>query len=81
MANTFKSESNLKAVMTFADSDTRTISVPNPQNFTDEDETEVRGYLNGFGAILIGDKTGSAFASVKTAYIEEVNTTTLDLSS
>lgn len=69
----------LKAVFVYADDDTKTITVPNCNNYTSSQANDVRTKLNAFGAITIGDKTGAAFESVKTAYIENTFTTKLDL--
>lgn len=81
MANTTKQTRELKAVLSYADSDTRTISVPNARTWKATDASTVRTRLNSFGAITIGDKTGAEFSSVKTAYIEDKTTVTLDLST
>lgn len=78
MANTTISTRTLKANLIFADNDTRLISLNNPRPGIQNQVENVREKLNEFGAINIGDKTGAAFTSVRTAYIDEITTTTLD---
>lgn len=79
MANKVTRSREMKANLIYADADTRLISIPNCGTYTASQAATVRNALNTFGAITIGDKTGAAFSSVKTAYIEEKTTTKLDL--
>lgn len=79
MADKVESSRDLKAVLVFADDDTRTVSFKNAQNLTSSDSATVRSALEAFGDCMVGDKTGAVFKEVQTAYIEEKTTTTLDL--
>lgn len=80
MANKVTNTRELKGVLKFADDDTRTVTVPNPKaNISASDAASVRSAFESFGAISIGDKTGAAFESVTTAYVDESTITTLDL--
>lgn len=80
MANTSTQTRELKGVLKFSDDDSRIVTVPMPKaNLSASDAASVRSAFESFGAISVGDKTGAAFQSVTTAYIDEANVTTLDL--
>lgn len=80
MANKYTQTRELKGVLKFTDNDTRTVTVPNPvANLSPSNAASVRSAFESFGAISIGDKTGAAFESVTTAYVDESAITTLDL--
>lgn len=81
MANKVTNTKELKGVLKFTDDDTRTITVPNPVNLSSANAASVRSAFESFGAISIGDKTGAAFQSVTTAYVDEATITTLDLNT
>ena len=80
MANKTTTTRDMKANFVYTDNDTRLITIPNAGTYSSSQAATVRNALNTFGAITIGDKTGAAFSSVQTAYIEEKTTTKLDLS-
>lgn len=80
MANTSTQTRELKGVLKFSDDDSRIVTVPMPKaTLSANDAASVRSAFEAFGAISVGDKTGAAFQSVTTAYIDEANVTTLDL--
>lgn len=79
MADKATNTRTLKTVFKYADDDTRTINVTNPNAYSASDANTVREALNAFGNVTISDKSGAAFVQANTAYIEDTTTTHLDL--
>lgn len=62
----------VKATLNYEDGDTRTITLDNARNLSEQPET-VRNAIDTYGAITIGDKTGAAFTkSTNAQYIQQM---------
>lgn len=62
----------IKATLNYADGDTRTITLDNARNLSEQPET-VRNAIDTYGAITIGDKTGAVFTkSTNAQYIQQM---------
>lgn len=69
--------SDLKIVAGFVDGDTRTISMPGPR--ADITKADIQGLDSLMAGVLIGDKYGSDFAAVSSAYYHKATKTVIDL--
>lgn len=79
MADTIKSSNELKMVAGFYDDDDRTITIQNPKtNLVAADIKAFETVAKNTQAIL-GDKTGAAFVSIKSAKTLQKTKTDLDL--
>lgn len=77
MADTVKTTKQLKLQAGFVDGDDRTLTFDNPSDgLTKADIMDIN---EDAAVCLIGDKTGAAFDSWKSAKIVETQTTYLDL--
>ena len=80
MADTLKSSSELKLTWQFADGDTRTQTVKNPDpNLTAND---IQSFANDTVTTkaIIGDQTGANVTGVKSAYIQDKTDIFVDIS-
>ena len=81
MADVVINKTTLSMEMGFADGDTRTLNVENPNT-----AINLGGQIKALGASMktnqpvLGDKTGAAFTGFKSAKIVRATTTKLDLS-
>lgn len=75
---------DMKFLLDFADTDTRTLSVSNPKDKSEITEDQIKEFetliLNGgTSTLLIGDKTGASFRQIRTVTQVRKTITTLDL--
>lgn len=79
MADTVKTEITMKIEFTFADGDTRTLTVSDPsEGLTQQDFQDLADAAKD---VVIGDKTGAAFSAITKATRVEKQTTNLDLTT
>lgn len=81
MADTVKSSSDLKMVWGFYDGDDRTESLPNPREDLTVADIKAAAAVAITNNAFIGDKTGAALVSLKSAKKVEVTRTKLDLAN
>ena len=80
MADIVKSKNTLSVENEFADGDTRTINLENPNT-----AINLAAAVKNIGAfaktnqVILGDKTGAAFTRIKSAKLTNRQTTYLDL--
>ena len=85
MADTVKTTKSLVMVAEFADDDTRTLSLDDPNATIGAASAAAAAQILALAAyikanqILIGDKTGAAFSRIKSAKIVQRSVTQLDL--
>lgn len=78
MADTITTKSTLDIELLFVDTDTRKLSIKDPkQNITSSDIENLQTLIRT-NNLLIGDKYGSAFGSIKKAVRTTKTTQTLD---
>ena len=80
MADVYKTTDNLIIEFGFIDGDTRTISLRSPKNNLAESDIESLDTFIRENNILIGDREGSDFRSIKKAVKRTTTTIYLDLS-
>lgn len=79
MADTTKTETTLKIEFTFADGDTRTLTVSDPSDgLTQQDFQDV---ADAAKTVVIGDKTGASLSAITKATRVDKETTNLDLTT
>ena len=77
MADVSKHTIELKATLSYADADTRQITIENPSSITNTPQM-TKTMLDTIGTITKGDKNGAAFSTTTHAEKVEKNVTTLD---
>ena len=78
MADTITTKTTLDIELLFVDTDTRTLSIKDPkQNITSADIQNLETLIRADN-LIIGDKYGSAFGSIKKAVRTTKTTQTLD---
>ena len=80
MADIVKTKSTLSIENEFADGDTRTINVENPNTAINlASAVKSLGAYAKTNQVILGDKTGAAFTRIKAAKLINRSTTYLDL--
>lgn len=80
MADIIKTKSELVMEQEFADNDTRTFSLENPNTAINlKAQVEALGDFMAENQVTIGDKTGAAFSRIKSAKIRRQTVTYFDL--